>query len=29
LDIPVEQALRFVVSGGIVAAEELLAPKSE
>ncbi len=29
LDIPVEQALRFVVSGGIAAAEGLLTTKSE
>jgi len=29
LDIPVEQALRFVVSGGIAAAEGLLLPKTK
>jgi uncharacterized membrane protein len=29
LDIPVEQALKFVVSGGIAAAEGLLLPKAK
>ena len=29
LDIPVEQALKFVVSGGIAAAEGLLLPKTK